>query len=67
MSRVIHRFQAFETLDEAMAFKEKQGYGYLLKPDKKKNDRIEYNVIRGEGCNTDKYPFVLVWNEVVED
>lgn len=58
--RVIHRFQGFETIEEAKAF----GKGVLLTPKSRGDRRIERLVI-GEQLDLEKFPYIRVWNETI--
>ena len=62
MSRVIHKFQAFRTEQEAKEF----GMGVMLTPRSRGKRREEYRIV-GLHCDLKEYPYVRVWTEVVED
>lgn len=63
MSRVIHRYEGFETCGEALRFIERQGYGHMLDYTHNRSDMAEYVAIKGDGLNTTRYPYIVVWNE----
>ena len=63
MKRLDHKYQAFRTLDEALAF----GKGVLLTPRSRGNNRAEYRILGAYYVDTDEFPYIRVWNEWVEE
>jgi hypothetical protein len=55
----IHRYQGFETLEEAKKF----GKGVLLTPKSRGSNRVEYQILAADYLDTKKYPYIRVWNE----
>ena len=62
MSDIIHRYQGFRTLEEAKNFHK----GVLLTPNSRGSKRDEYRILAAYYLDTDKYPYIRVWNERVE-
>jgi hypothetical protein len=58
-TKMMHMYKAFRTLEEAKAFHK----GILLTPRSRGDRRYEYEVLAAEYVDTDKYPYIRVWNE----